>query len=137
MTALRLAALLLLVATPALATSRAQTDYMVNCQGCHLPDGSGFPERGVPDMRAVLIPFAQTPEGRAYLVQVPGARLSLLPDDRLTAVTNWILNTLATGEGIAEPLTVDEVTQARAVPLEDAAATRARLIEEIANADPE
>jgi mono/diheme cytochrome c family protein len=127
-----------LTTAPALAAERAHTDYMVHCQGCHLPDGSGFPARGVPDMREVLIPFAQTEEGRAYLVQVPGARLSALPDDRLAAVTNWILENLAMGEGTAQPYTAEEVARFRAMPLDDAAATRTHLIEAIAvSADPE
>ena len=130
--------LALLFALPAFAAGRAQTDYMIHCQGCHLPDGSGFPARGVPDMRHVLIPFAQSQEGRAYLVQVPGSRLSALPDDRLAAAINWILEDLATGEGEAAPYTTEEVTQLRATPLADPAAIRARLLEEIAvSANPE
>ena len=28
-----------------LAKERAHLDYMLHCQGCHLPDGSGFPNK--------------------------------------------------------------------------------------------
>ena len=130
------AALLCLLIAPAMASGRAQVDYMVHCQGCHLPDGSGFPARGVPDMREVLIPFSRMDEGRAYLIQVPGSRLAALPDDRLTDVINWILEDLAVGEARAAPFTVEEVTRYRGMPLNDAAAKRVQLIEQI-TASPE
>ncbi len=122
---------LCLLASPALATERAQADYMVHCQGCHLADGSGFPERGVPDMRSVLIPFAQIEEGRGYLIQVPGSSLSSLSDERLTVLINWILQELAQGSETAEPYSIDEVTHWRAIPLEDPGVARARLLEMI------
>ena len=34
---------LLLAAAPVLATEPAQADYMLNCQGCHLPEAVVFP----------------------------------------------------------------------------------------------
>ncbi|MGL6224155.1 MAG: c-type cytochrome, partial [Steroidobacteraceae bacterium] len=30
------------------ATPSVQAAYMLGCQGCHLEDGRGFPQRGVP-----------------------------------------------------------------------------------------
>ncbi len=119
---------------PALATERAQADYMVHCQGCHLPDGSGFPARGVPDMRDVLRPFAQIKEGRGYLVQVPGSSLSSLSDQQLTDLLNWGLEDLARGPAEAAPYTVEEVTHWRGILLEDPGAMRTQLLEQISAA---
>ncbi len=121
-----------MAAMPALATERAQADYMVHCQGCHLPDGSGFPDRGVPDMRDVLIPFAQIEEGRGYLIQVPGSSLSSLSDEQLAHLLNWSLVELARGGGEAAPYTVDEVTHWRGIVLEDPGAMREQLLGQIA-----
>lgn len=54
-------------------------NYALHCMGCHTPDGSGTPGR-VPAIRDTLLPFAQVPEGRKYLVQVPGSAQSTLND---------------------------------------------------------
>ena len=51
---------------------RAQTHYMLNCQGCHLPDGTGYGNK-VPDMKNQLGRFLTVNGGREFLVQVPGS----------------------------------------------------------------
>ena len=53
-------------------TQRARVDYMLNCQGCHLPDGDGAGD--VPRMKNFVGNFLKVPGGRAFLVQVPGFR---------------------------------------------------------------
>ncbi len=68
----------------------ARSDYMVNCQGCHLPDGSGYPGK-VPDIRHSMGRFLVADEGREFLVRVPGAATSVLDDQRLAALLNWML----------------------------------------------
>ena len=46
-------------------------DYMLHCQGCHGPDGSGA--RGaVPSFRGEVAKFLRVPGGREYLLRVPG-----------------------------------------------------------------
>ncbi|NWE04811.1 MULTISPECIES: hypothetical protein [Pseudomonas] len=85
-------ALLTLVSAASLsATEQRQFDYMVNCQGCHLPDGSGSPDRQVPSFTGHLGKFLSVSGGREYLVQVPGSALSGLSDERLAGVLNWML----------------------------------------------
>lgn len=82
----------LLACAPSLwATEQRQLDYMLNCQGCHLPDGSGNPQRQVPAFPGQLGRFLSVPGGREYLVQVPGSALSGLSDDALAGVLNWML----------------------------------------------
>ncbi len=87
---------LLLAGSSALwATEQRQLDYMLNCQGCHLPDGSGNPQRQVPAFPGQLGKFLGVPGGREYLVQVPGSALSGLSDEALAGVLNWMLETFS------------------------------------------
>lgn len=79
---------LLLSSSCSWATEPAQVDYMLNCQGCHLPDGSGFPARQVPDLRNRMGSFLSVPGGREYLVQVPGTAQTALPDSDLARLLN-------------------------------------------------
>ena len=65
-------------------------NYMLHCQGCHLPGGIGHPGI-VPNMRNQVGLFLRSNAGRAYLVQVPGAAQSSLDDAALAAVINWML----------------------------------------------
>jgi len=53
-----------------------QVNYMLQCMGCHAPDGRGEPGH-VPSVKASLLPFARMTTGRSYLVQVPGLRSRL------------------------------------------------------------
>ena len=71
----------LLLATPATALSpqeaaRARLHYLQHCMGCHLADGRGAPEQGVPSMRGLAGRLLTLPGGREYLVQVPGGIVS-------------------------------------------------------------
>ena len=113
--------------SPAL-TPKPQADYMLNCQGCHLPDGTGAPGK-VPSLRSSLAPLVHSPAGRRYLVQVPGAAQSALSDAELAQVLNWMVRSLS-----ARPppqfreFTPQEVRRYRATPLVAVRATRVRLL---------
>lgn len=72
---------------------RAQVNYLINCAGCHLPDGHGAPGT-VPDLREYLGAFAQHPASRSFIARVPGAAGSPLNDRELAEVLNWILITM-------------------------------------------
>jgi hypothetical protein len=72
-----LAAITLLAAAGARGAD-PRVDYMLQCQGCHLADGSGAPG-AVPDLRGSLGRFLGVPGGREYLVRVPGAAQSSPP----------------------------------------------------------
>jgi mono/diheme cytochrome c family protein len=115
-------------AAPPALTPKPQADYMLNCQGCHLPDGSGAPGR-VPSLRTSLARLVQSEAGRRYLVQVPGAAQSALADAELAQVLNWMVGNLS-----ARPprefraFGAQEVAGYRATPLVAVRATRARLL---------
>lgn len=115
---------------PSVATTTSpRAAYVVHCAGCHGIDGAGTRLGNVPDMRA-LGRFLQVPGGREFVVKVPGVMGSGLDNMQVAEVTNWVLATLATASlpGDFLPYSVDEVKQARATPLVDVAAVRARLV---------
>jgi cytochrome c553 len=118
----------------AAATEPRQFDYMLNCQGCHLPDGSGNPARQVPAFPGQLGKFLSVPGGREYLVQVPGSALSGLSDDALAGVLNWMLETFGAAELPAgfKPYTGAELHVWRQSPPADTERVRRELLERIA-----
>lgn len=143
MRAARLAALLLAAALPAAAAdytpgrpleshAGARLDYALKCKGCHGLWGQGTPGH-VPRLEGFVGLFTHLPEGRDYLVRVPGVARSVLDDVRLTAVLNWVLETYGR-EQVApsfRPFTVDEVAAARRRPLEDRKGLRDRMLAEL------
>ena len=108
-----------------------QLDYMLQCQGCHLADGSGTEQAGIPTIIGLASRFLDFPEGRAYLVQVPGVSQAPLDDRAIAELMNWILERYPSdGDTRAfEPYTEKEVASYRAKGPIDVVATRARLVE--------
>jgi len=78
------------LAAPPPSTGRAQLNYTLNCMGCHGADGTGAPGR-IPAFPGSIGRFMRLPEGRAYLMHVPGASNSMLSDADLADVLNWLL----------------------------------------------
>ena len=110
-------------------------DYALHCQGCHLQDGSATPGR-VPALAASLALFVRVPEGRAYLVRVPGVAQSSLDDAALAALLNWALLRFDPG-GVPpdfSPYRAEEVGRLRRMPLRDVEGERRRLVDELARA---
>jgi cytochrome c553 len=107
-------------------------DFSRQCQGCHGADGMGVRD-AVPRLRHFVGLFTHLPEGRDYLMRVPGAVFAPLDDARLTAVLNWTLLTFSPEELAPdfEPFTVAEVARARDNPLTKVHATRERLLAEL------
>ena len=102
---------------------------MLQCMGCHTPDGRGEPGR-VPAIRSTLAPLATVPEGRRFLVQVPGVAQSTLSDAELARLLNWMIRNLSLSpkpDPIA-PYTAAEVASYRRTPLVDVRGMRARLL---------
>jgi len=127
---MRPALLMVLACTLATAVRAYEpaVNYMLQCMGCHTPDGSGEPGR-VPSLRDTVLPFARLPAGRRYIVQVPGTAQSTLSDAELAALINWMIVELghATPQGFA-PFMAAEVAQYRRTPLTDVRSERERLL---------
>jgi mono/diheme cytochrome c family protein len=121
--------LAMLVAVHPAHAYEPQANYKLNCMGCHSEDGSGAPGK-VPSVRNTLVPFAQTPAGRRYLVQVPGTSQSALSDPEIAELLNWMIRSLS-GRPVPpgmEDFTAAEVTAYRSERLRDPAATRKSLL---------
>lgn len=101
----------------ALATDFGRQSYLLNCAGCHLPDGSGSPANDVPTLHAIPGHFASLPAGRSFLTQVPGVAYSALNDTEVAEVLNWILLNFSrdTLPPSFVPFTPEEVHRLRAV----------------------
>ena len=126
--------LLLLAASSGWATEPAEADYMLNCQGCHLPNGSGFPARQVPDLRNQMGRFLSVPGGREFLVQVPGSAQTALNDADLARLLNWMLLRFSAAQLPADfqPYTAAEIGALRKQPLAQVSEVRSELLERIA-----
>lgn len=107
-----------------------RVNYQLQCMGCHHADGSGEPGR-VPSVRRTVVSFAMLPEGRDYLMRVPGVAQSPLTDWQTAALLNWMARNLSDLPLPADFVDFDstEVARRRHQPLPAVAATRARLIQ--------
>ncbi len=119
---------LLPVAAP--AADRARTNFLLHCAGCHQQDGSGSVENGIPNLRERVGYFLHLPEGRAFLVQVPGTAQSSLGDGETADLLNWMVVALSPNAvpPNLSPYTPGEVARLRANPLDDVAAVRAFIV---------
>jgi len=119
-------ALALAVAGPAGASP--QSDFLLHCGGCHLPNAQGVPPE-VPSLAGPLGRIAGSPEGRDYMARVPGASQSPLSDEQLAAVLNWVLSEFNTETLPADfvPLTGAQVGKSRSQVLADPLKRRREL----------
>ena len=109
----------------------AHLDYMLHCQGCHMADGSGL-EGTVPSLRDQVGLFLATREGRAYLVQVPGASQALIDDSALARLTNWMVRRFDPGNTKDfEPYDAAEVGRLRRKPVTNPVAVRRHIVAEL------
>jgi hypothetical protein len=85
-------------------------------------------------MRGAVGKFLRLPEGRAFLVQVPGTSNSKLRDDEIATLLNWMVMEFSRREVPPDfaPYTPAEVTVLRHRPLDDVAATRAAIVRKLA-----
>ena len=108
-------------------------NYRLHCMGCHLDDGSGMPQRGIPSMKGVLGHFLRLPQGRALIVQVPGVVNTPLNDRQVAELMNWMLSQWA-GDSLppgAPPYSEAEVRQLRASRPSDVARARADVVQQL------
>jgi mono/diheme cytochrome c family protein len=106
---------------------------MLQCQGCHLPQGAGAPG-GVPDLRGRAALLARAPGGREYLVRVPGVAQAPLSDARLTALLDFVVREFGPEDAAAgvAPFSAAEVARWRAQPYADPAPARRALLARLA-----
>ena len=106
--------------------------YMLQCQGCHLADGTGA-LGSVPSLEG-LERFLAVSGGREYLVRVPGSAQSPLSDRELAAVLNWMIREFGPAEIAATfvPFSAGEVAGVRHPPLTDVESVRRDLLRRIA-----
>ncbi len=138
MAVIRLALLTLFLSGLTLADERrAVVNYMLHCQGCHLPNAEGF-EGKVPPIKDFAGFFLHTQDGREFLIRVPGVAHAALGDEELAELMNWLLQSYSAGQlpaGFA-PFTAAEVRALRANPEPDPEAARRRVLASIAETDP-
>jgi hypothetical protein len=80
-----------------------------------VPDGSGSVEGRIPALAGTVGHFQKLPEGRLFILQVPGVMNSGLKDDDVAALMNWLVPHFAgtSQEGVFVPYTSGEVGAAR------------------------
>lgn len=103
-------------------------DYLLHCGGCHLENGAGSPPQ-VPDLRNDLAVITRIPEGRAYMVRVPGSAQVPLSPERLAALLNWIVVSFSEDTRDFVPFDGDEVARLKAQVLADPLAIRDEIWE--------
>lgn len=131
-------ALLLLFACAASADAAEELgaerlDWMLNCQGCHLEDGTGSPGL-VPPVKDFAARFLSVPGGREFLIQVPGVATSPLSDGAIARLMNWMLREFDAAHLPTDfrPYTKTEIARLRTNPVrEDLSGVRERLVTEI------
>ena len=117
--------------TTALRASPAQ-DYTLYCMGCHGAQAQGVPGK-IPPLAGSVSLFMRSAEGRDYVLRVPGAANSALPDAQLTAVLNWLAVSFgAPGQPQVVPCTIEEVSRVRHTPLADVQARRREVVRSLA-----
>jgi cytochrome c553 len=116
---------------PGAQASPAQ-DYILNCMGCHGTQAEGVPGK-VPPLANMLSRFMRTPEGRDYILRVPGAANSALSDSQLAAVLNWLAVTYDSPPATnLAPFTREEVSAVRRKPLISVLAARSAVVRSLA-----
>lgn len=108
---------------------RAKQNYQLHCMGCHGEDGAGL-EGHVPSLRGTLSRISSAPQGRDYVLRVPGVTQSTLSAAELAAVLNWAIYEFSGADAAKRiaPFTADEVARLRTRPLLEIGATRAKVI---------
>lgn len=126
---IRIAAVLATAVAGVAQAYEPRVNFQLQCMGCHHADGAGEPGR-VPSLRGTLVPFSALPEGRDFVLRVPGVAQSPLADAELAALLNWMARSLSDvppGEGFVD-YTEAEVAAKRHEPLAALAQARADLL---------
>jgi len=126
------AAVALGLALAGAADAGPDQDYMLYCMGCHGSEAQGLPGK-IPPLAGSLARFMSTPDGRDYVLRVPGAANSALSDAQLAAVLNWLaMRYSAAEERPPASFTAEEVARVRRTPLANVKERRREVIRGLA-----
>jgi hypothetical protein len=102
-------------AAPAASAGKGEYLYVLHCSGCHVRDGSGSAEGRIPRLEGQIGHFMKLPEGRRFVVQVPGVMNSGLGNEDVEALMNWLIPHFAGASLDREfiPYSADEIAAAR------------------------
>ncbi len=114
------AAVALGLALACAADAGPDQDYMLYCMGCHGSEARGVPGK-IPPLTGSLARFMSTPEGRDYVLRVPGAANSALA-----------MRYSAAEERPPAPFTAEEVARVRRTPLANVKERRREVIRGLA-----
>ena len=116
---------------------RAHVNYMLHCQGCHLPDAEGSAGR-VPSMNDFVGYFLHSQAGREFLIRVPGVAHAALSDTEVTELMNWLVQHFSEEQLPARfvPFTVAEVSRLRSDAERSPESTRSLILAKIATDNP-
>ena len=116
---------------------RAWVNYVLRCQGCHLPDAMGMKGK-VPRMNGFVGYFLHSDDGRRFIVQVPGVATASLPDNELSELMNWVMHEFSREQmpGDFAPFTAEEVAHLRKHPETDPLKRRGEILVELAKTVP-
>lgn len=109
-----------------------RVNYQLQCMGCHRAGGEGE-EGKVPSLRRTLVPFSAFPEGRDFVMRVPGVAQAPLSDADVAALLNWLARNrsdVPVPDGFVD-YTAEEVGRARLHPLAGVRELRAKLLARI------
>ena len=109
-----LAAVAVAWGTAAVAADPAY-NYLLRCVGCHTSAGVSPPLGRIPTLKDVVGHFAQIPEGRRYLANVPGIVSAQLSPAETAALLNWVIETYG-GASLPEdfrPFTAQDILALR------------------------
>lgn len=112
------------------AETSARTLYLLQCSGCHGPDGSGDPRVDVPPFPDHIGNFLKDPQGRRYIINVGGVMSAGLNDRDTARVMNWLMASFAGASLPAEgfrPFDAGEVKRLRQTRPADAVALRREI----------
>ena len=117
---------------------RSRINYMLHCQGCHLPDGTGIEDR-IPQLKNFVGLYLHDEDGRAYVINVSGVATAPLPDDQLSELINWMLVNFSAKElpELFRPYTAAEVSELRKQQERDPAARRTRILDRLRESRPD
>jgi hypothetical protein len=116
--------------------SETSADYLyrLHCSGCHGLDGMGSKIGRIPRFPGVVDQLPKVPEGRFYLVLVPGLVNAALSDDDTARVLNYVLRKWGHPDSSddVKDFTADEVKKIRQTHIDDIIEFRSEIRNKLA-----